>query len=352
MATSEMCDGHSQGDSSADIANDPYGPSDPNSTGVYFAPKEFRYSSTGSELAENDHCVSVLAVGEKILYVLPGFDVLSIELRHILIKGTPRIGRPEETYDLFVRNDFDLSRSYPCEMILKEVTIVKVNNFIGYIVINRCSIKYMYVFIFCLSQEDDFKLSVVSDNLQLPPQGVIVIWEWEWKEYEAETSSPKSDITHVSETSFGNETDETYCSTEGCSTEEEPPPEFTVTFKCIGTQHDLHAQAILKKVSQLLQDNQEVPVNIYPEPDNPFDSKAIAFKCWLDNDWHRIGYIVREALDSVHEAMDSGTIMDMKFAWARYLITWMRSGPGYYAGINITKRGQWSAEVRHSASTR
>lgn len=77
MATGEMCNG----DSSAEIAVDPYGLSDPNSTGVYFAPKEFRYSSTGSQLTENDHCVSVLAVGEKFLYILPGFDVLSIELR-------------------------------------------------------------------------------------------------------------------------------------------------------------------------------------------------------------------------------------------------------------------------------
>lgn len=133
MATSEMCDG----DSSAEIAIDPYGPSDPNSTGVYFAPKKFCYSSTGSQLTENDHCVSVLAVGEKFLYVLPDFDALSIELRHMLIKGTARIGRPEETYDLFVRNDFNLSRSYPCEMILKEVTIVKVNNYTGYIVLNN-----------------------------------------------------------------------------------------------------------------------------------------------------------------------------------------------------------------------
>jgi len=105
---------------------DPYGPSDPNSTGVYFAPKRFRYSEAGIQLSENDHCVSVLSVGEKFVFVLPGFDVLSVELRHIWIKGTAKIGRPEETYDLFVRNDFDLSRRYPCEMILKEVTIVKV----------------------------------------------------------------------------------------------------------------------------------------------------------------------------------------------------------------------------------
>ena len=39
---------------------------------------------------------------------------------------------------------------------------------------------------------------------------------------------------------------------------------------------------------------------IEPEPDNQFDSKAIAFKC---RKWQRIGYIVRKALDEVHTAL-------------------------------------------------
>ena len=46
-----------------------------------------------------------------------------------------------------------------------------------------------------------------------------------------------------------------------------------------------------------------MPVNIYPEPTNRFDTKAIAFKCWINDDWHRVGYIVREALDNVHDAI-------------------------------------------------
>lgn len=84
-----------------------------------------------------------------------------------------------------------------------------------------------------------------------------------------------------------------------------------------------------------------VPVNIYPEPNNCYDSKAIAFKCWLEDDWHRIGYIVKEALDAVHEARDNDEIMNVSFKWARY-----------YAGINITKCGQWPTAVCACASTR
>ena len=41
------------------------------------------------------------------------------------------------------------------------------------------------------------------------------------------------------------------------------------------------------------------------EPKNPKDSRAIAFDCKLKNDWELIGYVAKEALNSVHEAIDS-----------------------------------------------
>jgi len=134
-----------------------------------------------------------------------------------------------------------------------------------------------------------------------------------------------------------------------CTIEDHQPQTSMVTFKCIGTQHDPNAQSILKEV---LDGGQQVPVNIYPEPTNQFDAKAIAFKCWINDDWHRIGYIVREALDNVHDAIRTKKVVDVKFAWARYLVKWIQSAPGYYAGINITRVGQWSAAVHHCASPR
>jgi len=226
-------------------------------------------------------------------------------------------------------------------------------------------------------KETEFKLSVITDQLNLPSQGVIVIWEWEWTWYDpqssvvgddtSETSFDTKDLVdHVSETSFGDidfvdyvsetsfddsidhisetsfgDHDETDCSLE----DDDPPLTSTVTFKCIGTQHDMHAQNILSRVSQLLQNKQQVPVNIYREPDNPYNAKA---ECWVDYEWHRIGYNI-QASDDVHQAIESDSI---KFAWAQCLIIWMRSGLGYYTGIKTTKYGYWSREVCHSASTR
>ena len=109
----------------------------------------------------------------------------------------------------------------------------------------------------------------------------------------------------------------------------------TVTFKCIGTTHNPTAQDTLRQVSRKLRDG-EVPVQIVPELDNQYNSKAIAFKCNISGNWYRIGYIVREALDDVHKALAQKRVVDVSFASAKCTVTWMHSGPGYYAGINIT----------------
>ena len=95
------------------------------------------------------------------------------------------------------------------------------------------------------------------------------------------------------------------------------------------------AQEILKKARDLIKDGKEVSVRIVPEPDNHYDSKAIALQCNVDSKWQRIGYIVREALDCVHQALSSRKIDSVHFVWVKYLLTFPRSGPVYFAGIDI-----------------
>jgi hypothetical protein len=68
--------------------------------------------------------------------------------------------------------------------------------------------------------------------------------------------------------------------------------------------------------------------------------------------WCRIGYIVREVLDEVHEAITNGHILWVRFAWVKFLLHWTRSGPGFYAGINIVRLGEWSDKCVRSASTK
>ena len=66
-----------------------------------------------------------------------------------------------------------------------------------------------------------------------------------------------------------------------------------------------------------------------------------------------VGYVVKEALKSVHSAHDLEGSQQLNFHGLRkYLITWPRSGPDYYASIDITVFGQWPAVAVNYASTR
>ena len=82
-----------------------------------------------------------------------------------------------------------------------------------------------------------------------------------------------------------------------------------VTFKCIGATKSADQPAALKSVWELMQDENKVLVKLDPEPNNPYDAKAIAFICFVDGKWQRIGYIVREVLGDVHRAMKDGDIV-------------------------------------------
>ena len=45
----------------------------------------------------------MLSVGAKFLYVIPGFDVLGVELWHIQVKGFSKIGNPDGVFDIFIK---------------------------------------------------------------------------------------------------------------------------------------------------------------------------------------------------------------------------------------------------------
>ena len=95
-----------------------------------------------------------------------------------------------------------------------------------------------------------------------------------------------------------------------------------------------------------------VPVRFTPEPYNMYDSEAVAFECNLDGEWKKVGYVVREVLPEVHAALQEKKIMGIKFSWIKWITAWPRSSQGYYAGIDISKKGYWGARVVSSRSTR
>ena len=102
----------------------------------------------------------------------------------------------------------------------------------------------------------------------------------------------------------------------------------------------------------MLEKDENVPVDIFPEPTNKYDAKAICFRCQINGEWTHIGYIVREALEHVHKALSENNIFSIKFSWVKYLAIWSKSGPGFYAGIDISKNGEWHPDVVKCSSTR
>ena len=187
--------------------------------------------------------------------------------------------------------------------------------------------------------------------LKLPPHGITVIWDWEWSE------DPGTDGSFESEDPDSLEQNNPYLHSDSDDSQSDvefslPTQTHTVTFKCIGSTYDQIAQESLSKASKLLRNGTNVQTKLQPEPTNQYDNRAIAFMCYVDNKWQRIRYVVRECLEHVHKVLSGNQILSVKLCWAKYLVCWARSGPSYYAGINISIRGEWHRDVVHSQSTR
>jgi len=55
--------------------------------------------------------------------------------------------------------------------------------------------------------------------------------------------------------------------------------------------------------------------------------------------------------NSVHNATEQNLITDVSSKWVKYVSIWPKSGPAFYAGINITKYRGWPREAYTYAST-
>ena len=187
----------------------------------------------------------------------------------------------------------------------------------------------------------------------------FVIWKWDWlDEYDddssgtesrtsieviSETPSPENSDEEISDEEFYDE--EASASTVAIDVQSQVT--HTITFKCMGSAKEDRYQESLKQISELRNNEVEVLCRIKPEPNNPYDSKAIAFECKIDGSWKVIGYIVREVLNEVHQALVAKKIVEVYIDWVKFKV-WRSMG--WYAGINITRVGQWSKTIVHCQS--
>jgi len=93
---------------------------------VHYVPRQFRPRPDDPSCSDKDDVVSVTAVGESFMYVIPNFDVFAIELRPVEINGYSMRRRATLTYDLFIRNHTSLDREYPSKLTIKDVTVIEV----------------------------------------------------------------------------------------------------------------------------------------------------------------------------------------------------------------------------------
>ena len=179
-------------------------------------------------------------------------------------------------------------------------------------------------------------------NFVLYDCGVCVIWKWNWGEDVYEVPDSSFSVQHASDQSPRQESP-----VPSSESEDEPVIDrsiiHAVVFKCIGSNKDSNSQEVLCQVAQRRENGDVVKVKLRPQPTNPVDSRAIAFVCYHNGVWQRIGYVVKECTDTVHSALAHNLIVTVKFSWVKYILHWSWSGPGWYAGI---KMGSWPAVVR------
>jgi len=172
---------------------------------------------------------------------------------------------------------------------------------------------------------------------------VLIVWEWH-------ILHPHDDCDSSSEAS--SESISPANSDVEADSEATVRPTHTISFKVIGCTKETRYQQALQVASRQLDVGVHVPVHIEVEPGNPVDPNAIAFMCNVNGSIQRIGYVVKEAKSAVLQALNVNDIIAVKFKWVRYVTDWYRMGPGYFAAVNITKKGMWPVQVVRARSTR
>lgn len=187
-------------------------------------------------------------------------------------------------------------------------------------------------------QVEEFSKAVYVQHLRaFKDSGLLIIWKHDFVDLDTDTDNNSQSHSDSDES----------CSVD--STSETEMDLSTVAFKCIGVTRDTSYQTALRSVKELLDRNENVTVRLVPEPDNAYDPHAICFKCELNTGWTTIGYVVSELCEDVHCAITSDSIDSVEFAWVKYKL-WKKA-PGYYAAINITRKGEWPQKVKKYCST-
>lgn len=116
----------------------------------------------------------------------------------------------------------------------------------------------------------------------------------------------------------------------------------TVPFKVMGVAYSAERQKHLENAFQILHERM-VKAKIVPESDNAYDKNAIAIMLDYGHDWIKIGYIAKELTQFLHPLLKCGYITNVLLKHIKFRTSYLR--PGFYATIQITRKGQWENSV-------
>ena len=118
--------------------------------------------------------------------------------------------------------------------------------------------------------------------------------------------------------------------------------DHTLPFKVLGVAFK-HRQRHLEAAFQKLENGEEVKVDIKPEPDNDYDSNAIAVLLNYGSGWYTVGYIAKELTNEIHPLLKSSNIK-VGISHIRFRLTY--SLIGYYLTLNITRTIRLSSKFK------
>jgi len=259
----------------------------------------------------------------KIKWTIPNFPVMNINFQVIEIEGPAPDTR---NYGLMKVNDASKITRFP-------------------LIVECCS--------FC--------------NIQIDRINYLVLWEWSTFESVSEDQDPSQAISDSSASQDAADSNvdclsllsnllnqERQYTTDTCdsppvdsesddSTDSDDNCEHELPFKVMGVTHVPMRQTHLMWAHENLEKGNDVEVKIRPDPDNHYDSNAIAVEINYGSGWNVVGFILRELTQFIHPVLQRNKLSGQRIGHIRFRTHW--STPGFYILIYLKCKGMWPREV-------
>ena len=118
----------------------------------------------------------------------------------------------------------------------------------------------------------------------------------------------------------------------------------TVLFKVLGSAYSVEHQKCLEDAHKLLYEKKvDVHANLVPESNHTYDKNTIAVMLGFGNEWNKVGYIPTELTRFLHPLLNHNKITNVSLKHIKFRTTYQKVG--FYATIEITRRGAWEQSV-------